>query len=214
MVKVKICGITREEDLRAAVDAGADLLGFVVGVPASPRNLLFPRARYLTSKVPESVNSVAVTVFKTLSELVQIHRELKTDYIQLHGNFYHIRKPITELPSRNCIIGAVNARAANALDLATEFSGIFQYVLLDTTGNGGVGGTGITHDWSLSKRIRDAIHPTPLILAGGLTPTNVSRAIGMVKPDGVDVSSGVEKKPGIKDHEKMFNFIAEVKRKD
>ncbi len=212
MVKVKICGITGEEDLTAAVNAGVDMLGFVVEVPSSPRNLAISKARYLISKVPESVSSVAVTVFKTIDELVHIHEGSRADFLQIHGSYPHILVSNVNLSSKSNIIGAVDGRAPDALNLAIEFSDIFQSVLLDTAGKGGVGGTGATHNWSLSRRIRDAIHPTPLILAGGLTPENVGKAIQMVKPYGVDVSSGVEKKPGIKDHKKMLNFVAEAKK--
>jgi len=82
---------------------------------------------------------------------------------------------------------------------------------LDTAGDGGLGGTGIAHDWYLSRRVRDIIYPKHLILAGGLTPENVGEAIRKVKPHGVDVSSGVEERPGIKDHEKMFDFVAKAR---
>lgn len=211
MVKVKICGITNEEDLRAAIDYGADLLGFVVEVPSSPRNLTLPKARCLISKVPKGVGSVAVTVFRSMDGLAHIQRELRANYLQLHGNFHHILELMFKIPSESRIIGAVDGRGSDALALAIEFSGILHTILLDTAGNGGVGGTGITHDWYSSRQIRDAIYPTPLILAGGLTPENVGEAIKMVKPYGVDVSSGVEKKPGTKDHEKMLNFIVKAK---
>ena len=134
----------------------------------------------------------------------------KTDYLQLHGNLRHIFESLSEIP-RSKIIGAVDGRAPNALDLAVESSSFFQSILLDTAGNGGVGGTGIVHDWHLSKKIRDVINPTPLILAGGLTIGNVTEAIEVVKPYGIDVSTGVERKPGIKDHEKMREFVAKAK---
>lgn len=212
MVKVKICGITNMEDLRAASDAGADLLGFVVGAPSSPRNLTLSKARCLISNVPEGVSSVAVTVFKTVDELVQIYRELNADCLQLHGAFSHTLEPKADTLPRSRIIRAVDGGAPDALERAVEFSDVFQSVLLDTAGSGGVGGTGITLDWYSSRRIRDAIHPAPLILAGGLTPENVGEAIQRVKPYGVDVSSGVERKAGMKDHEKIRDFIAKVRR--
>ena len=210
MVKVKICGLTREEDVEAAIDAGADSLGFVVGVPSSLRNITLSRAKELSSKIPENVNSVAVTVFKDLDELKRIYRELDTDFVQLHGSLYPFLESIVMLSFGRRIIRVVNAKAANALDLAGEYSRIFNAVLLDTAGVGGVGGTGVTHDWELSSRIRDAIQPFPLILAGGLTCENVGEAVRKVRPYGVDVSSGVEKSPGVKDHEKMFEFIRRV----
>ena len=207
---VKICGITKEADIEAAVDAGVDMLGFVVGVPSSPRNIPISKVKNLINKVPRSVDSVAVTVFKTMDELQQIFVELKTDYLQLHGNYYHTLESMSEIP-RNRIIAAVDGRMSNALDLAAELSCIFQSVLVDTAGAGGLGGTGIAHDWKYSRKIRDIIYPKPLILAGGLTPRNVGDAIRAVEPFGVDVSSGVERRPGVKDREKIYEFIAKAK---
>lgn len=212
MVKVKICGITRQEDLKAAVDAGADSLGFVVGVPSSPRNLQISKARSLIAEVPGSVSTVVVTVFKDMEKLKEIRVELNADYLQLHGNFHCFLESIVETSSEKRVIGAVNACAEDALERAVEYSGIFGSILVDTAGDGGLGGTGVTHNWNLSRRIRDRIHPTPLILAGGLTPENVGEAIELVKPFGVDVSSGVESKPGIKDHGKMFEFVTKVRK--
>ena len=159
----------------------------------------------------ENVRSVAVTVFKTIREMIQIHRELKADYLQLHGDFHQL-KSIADIPFKKRIIRAIDGGASNALDLAIECSFIFQSVLLDTSGKGGIGGTGIPHDWYSTRVIRDVIHPSPLILAGGLTPENIGNAIRIVQPYGVDVSSGVEKIPGVKDHRKMLRFIAEVKK--
>ena len=211
MVKVKICGITREEDVEAAIDAGADSLGFVIGVPSSPRNIPLSKVKYFASKIPASVSSVAVTVFKDIEELKKVYTESDTDFIQLHGNLYPFLEPIVKFSSNRRIIGAVNARATNALEVAVQYSRAFNAVLLDTSGEGGVGGTGVSHDWNLSSGIRGMIQPAPVILAGGLTPENVGEAIQKVKPYGVDVSSGVEKRFGIKDHEKMFEFITRVK---
>ena len=211
MVKVKICGITREEDLAAAVEAGADALGFVVGVPSSPRNLPLSKAHRLISKIPSSIESVAVTVFQDKEQLHQIYGKTEPDYLQLHGDLRHILGFASDLSFKTRIVGAVNARSANALELATEYSSVFASILLDTAGNDEGGGTGIPHDWNLSKRIRETIYPTLLLLAGGLTPENVGDAIRKVKPYGVDVSSGVEIQPGIKDREKILKFIENAK---
>jgi phosphoribosylanthranilate isomerase len=208
-LKVKICGITREEDLNAAIEGGADLLGFVVGVPFSKRNLTLHEARDLISKVTNDISCVAVTALSTFKELTRIQEWLKPDYIQLHGNFKHLFGS-TIIPS-NCLIGAVDGKSPEALETSLAIAKNFRFVLLDTADDSGLGGTGIAHDWLLSRRIRDAVFPSPLILAGGLTPENVGRAAEMVKPYGVDVSSGVEKKPGIKDQEKIFDFIRKAK---
>ena len=116
-----------------------------------------------------------------------------------------------ETLSKERIIGAVNGRNPDASELAVKGTDIFHTILLDSTTNEGLGGTGMTHDWNLSRRIRDTIYPNRLILAGGLTPENVEDAVKKVRPYGVDVSTGVEEKPGIKDHKKIFDFITKVK---
>ncbi|MCJ7786267.1 MAG: phosphoribosylanthranilate isomerase [Desulfobacterales bacterium] len=212
MVQVKICGITRQEDLQVAIATGADALGFVVGVPSSPRNLHLLKARSLISQVPGSVSTVVVTVFKDMKKLKEICIELNADYLQVHGPFQYFLESIVETASEKRVIGAVTAGAEDAVELAGKYSSICDSILVDTVGEGGFGGTGITHNWDLSRRIRNRIHPTPLILAGGLTPENVGEAIGVVKPFGVDVSSGVERLPGIKDHGKMDEFVTQVRK--
>jgi phosphoribosylanthranilate isomerase len=211
MVQVKICGITRYEDLKIAIDAGADLIGFIIGVTSSQRNLGLAKAKELISKVHNDVRSVAVTVFNTKEELIKIYDELETDYLQIHGNFQSILKSFPETLSKERIIGAVSGRDPDASELAVRVSDIFHTILLDSTTHEGLGGTGITHDWNLSRRIRDTIYPNRLILAGGLTPENVGDAVKKVRPYGVDVSTGIEEKPGIKDHKKIFDFITRVK---
>ncbi|WP_455280950.1 phosphoribosylanthranilate isomerase [[Eubacterium] cellulosolvens] len=211
MVHVKICGITRHEDLKVAVDAGADLIGFIIGVTSSQRNLSLAKAKELILKIHNDVRSVAVTVFKTKEEIIKICDELETDYLQIHGNFQSILKSFPETLSKERIIGVVSGRNPDASELAVKVSDILHTILLDSTTNEGLGGTGMTHDWNLSRTIRDTIYPNRLILAGGLTPENVEDAIEKVRPYGVDVSTGVEKKPGIKDHKKIFDFITKVK---
>jgi len=112
MVMVKICGITNEDDLEAAVDAGTDSLGFVVGVPSSPRNLSIPIARHLIGNVPGGVNSVAVTVFDNVDRLRQVFAELKPDYLQIHGDLCQMLAQLSEIRDRAII--AVDGGAKDA----------------------------------------------------------------------------------------------------
>lgn len=211
MVKVKICGITRREDLEDAVSAGADIVGFIVDVPSSPRSLKHQDAAHLISTVPSSVKSVAVTVFRDLGSLIRVF-DLGADYIQLHGEPSLLVNLAKEDLLKGSVIGVVNAKLPDALKLAVNYSKLFEIVLLDSLRNGGLGGSGEVHDWEVSRMIRDTIQPKPLILAGGLTPDNVGIAVSTVKPYGVDVSTGVEARPGVKDREKVFRFISEAKR--
>ncbi|MBO3839282.1 MAG: phosphoribosylanthranilate isomerase [Thermoproteota archaeon] len=209
MARVKICGITRLEDLEFTVNAGADFVGFVVNVPSSPRNLKQDTASRLISAVPTNVKSVVVTIPKSSEDLNNI-MQLGADYIQLHGEPSLLIRLAEEVRGEG-IIGAVNARLPNALELAIEYSKVFEIVLVDSLMDNGSGGSGKTHDWRLSRIVRERLQPRPLILAGGLTPENVATAVSIVKPYAVDVSTGVESKPGIKDPEKVLAFIKRAK---
>jgi phosphoribosylanthranilate isomerase len=210
MVRVKICGITRKEDLDAAVAAGADAVGFVVGVASSPRNIALEKAEKLIRQVPPFVKSVLVTVPIGIDEF-EMYEKLNPDAIQIHGENLHAAASVRLKIPNTMLIGAVNASLANALDVVSRASKLFDAVLLDSFAEGRYGGTGIVHDWELSKRVKQAIHPKPLILAGGLNPENVAEAVRTVQPYAVDVSSGVERQPGIKDHQKIVEFIKNAK---
>jgi phosphoribosylanthranilate isomerase len=210
-VRVKICGITRKEDLNAATAAGADAVGFVVGVTSSPRNLSLADAEKLMRRVPPFVKSVLVTVPASLEELVATCGALNPDAVQIHGENLQEFGAIRDKLPNTLLIGAVKANAEDAVDKATEAVKMVDAVHLDSFANGKYGGTGIVHDWNASKSIKRAIYPKPLILAGGLTPENVAEAVHTVEPYAVDVSSGVEHQPGIKDHQKMVEFVKKAK---
>ena len=211
MVKVKICGITDQADLIAAITARADSLGFIIEVPSSKRNLSLSQAKKLISNVPKHIDTIGVTTFKDAQNLTHLLQRLNSNYMQIHGDLNYFLRSNNDFPFRNQIIGAVNANASNSLQLAVAYSHIFNSILLDTADSEGLGGTGKSHNWNLSREIKDRIYPTPLILAGGLTPKNIRKAIQIVDPYGVDVSSGVEKEPGIKDHELMYDFVKRAK---
>jgi phosphoribosylanthranilate isomerase len=210
MVRVKICGITRKEDLDAATAAGADAVGFVVGVASSPRNIALEKAEKLIRQVPPFVKSVLVTVPRGIDEF-ETYEKLNPDAIQIHGENLHAAASVRLKIPNTLLIGAVNARLANAFDVVSTAAKLFDAVLLDSFVEGRYGGTGIVHDWELSKRVKHVIHPKPLILAGGLNPDNVAEAVRTVQPYAVDVSSGVEQQPGIKDQQKIMDFIKNVK---
>mgnify|MGYP001032086677 CR=1 FL=1 len=210
MVKVKICGVTREEDLCAAVQAGADAVGFVVGVNESPRNLSLGETRKLIRRLPKNVDSVAVTIFNGLERIVEISQKLAPSFMQLHGMAPSVVGMVKQAADTKIIL-AVDSRAPVTPDNLVTHSASIDALLVDTCGPGGLGGTGCTHDWSLSRKIRDAIYPVPMILAGGLTPENVSHAIRAVRPYGVDVSTGVEARPGVKDPVKISEFVRKAK---
>jgi phosphoribosylanthranilate isomerase len=212
-VRVKVCGITSFKDLLMAVDAGVDAVGFVVNVPQSPRNLSINESRKLIKSTPIFVETVVVTVPKHLSQLKKISKEFSSSIIQVHG-LSHLHKEIREeLPDAR-LIASIQAASHFDTTVAVEAAEAFEAILLDSYVLGKYGGTGMTNDWELGRRVREAIHPKPLILAGGLTPENVKQAINVVKPYAVDVSSGVESSPRIKDRNKTCEFVKNAKEVD
>jgi len=209
-VRVKICGITSLKDLLVAVEAGADAVGFIVEVPQSPRTLSIEQAKKLIKCTPIFVETVAVTVLEDLNRLEKVCEELGSDIIQVHGSS-HLYKEIRERLHDARLIGAVQAKSDLDIDTIVKVAESFDAILLDSYVPGKHGGSGKTHDWELSKRVKEAIHPKPLILAGGLRPENVKEAVYMVKPYAVDVSTGVELDPGVKDRKKITQFVKNAK---
>jgi len=210
-VRVKICGITKEEDLAFAVAAGADAVGFLVGVPSSPRNLTLERAERLLRQVPIFVDSVVVTAPQNINELVEICEGLKPTAIQIHGKKNFDASEIRERIKDTRLIKTVYVKASSLKETVIEDLKTFDAILLDSFTKGQYGGTGRVHDWNLSRQIKEAVVPLPVILAGGLKPENVKEAILTVQPYAVDVASGVELRPAVKDHEKIRAFVENAK---
>ncbi|MCX8191834.1 MAG: phosphoribosylanthranilate isomerase [Nitrososphaerales archaeon] len=211
-MKVKICGITQDEDVRMVCELGADAIGFVVGVPSSPRNLSVERAKSLFKLVSTHIKRVLVTVPQRSGEVLKFYEYLKPDAIQIHGeeieDLHELKKELSEV----ILIRALSMKSKDTiLRVAIQEAKSFDAILVDSFAFGKYGGSGKIHDWSISKRIRDAIYPKPLILAGGLTPENVREAIQTVMPYAVDVSTGVELRPGVKDYQKVKSFINNAK---
>jgi phosphoribosylanthranilate isomerase len=207
-VKVKICGITSNEDLATAVEAGADAVGFVVNVPSSPRNLTPEKAEKIMKNTPVFVKNVVVAVPKILYELIEIYKRLRPDILQIHGHNLP-DSVIREKLANTRLIRAVQANSDGVVEDAVKAAKAFDAVLVDSFVSGKFGGTGRVHE--LSRRVKRLIHPKPLILAGGLNPENVRDAVRAVQPYAVDVSTGVESRLGVKDPEKVFSFIRNAK---
>jgi phosphoribosylanthranilate isomerase len=211
-VRTKICGITREEDLTVAMDAGADAIGFLVGIPSSPRNLTLERAEKLLDQVPIFIDSIVVTAPKSIEWLVEIYERLKPSGIQIHGKEELDSSIIHEKIGDVNLIKTVYVTEDTLNEAVIEDLKTFDAVLLDSFSKGQYGGTGKVHDWSLSRQIKQAVAPIPVILAGGLNPENVKEAILAVEPYAVDVASGVEANPGIKDQNKVRAFVENAKQ--
>lgn len=196
MTRVKVCGNRTPDDLTAT--SGVDAQGFVVGVPSSPRNLDPECARALMDCVSPFTSAVLVTTETDPHEIAKLVDATEPNAVQVHAHVtpQDLGCIRAMLPVGVRLFGvlplAENAGpnvVRQAMDLAEA---PIDALLVDTKVGGRSGGTGVPHDWTLSRRIRDAIAPCPLILAGGLTPDNVREAIELVRPYAVDVSSGVE----------------------
>src|SRR3990172_8556689 len=180
-MRVKICGMMRREDVEAALDNGADAVGFVVGTPVSQRNLRLETARRLMKNVPVLATKVTVTTTLNLKLLRRICQMLKPDALQLHrydqNTLRSLRKKSPELK----IIIATAIRDHRSIFDAAQTTKFSNAILADTPSPSAAGGTGKTHNWNLTVQLRKRIHPPPLILAGGLTAANVSLTIRTVQ---------------------------------
>ncbi len=205
VVRVKICGLVRREDVEASVDAGADAVGFIHGFPASPRNLSPEALRKLLRLPPAHVERVVVSPAGSHAFLRTVAEEFRPDALQLYGNL-SLLKETTGLPK---LIGAFHVE--NGSIPSMRGMDLLDSVLLDSAPGETPGGTGRVHSWEVSRRIREEIYPKPLILSGGLNSSNVAEAIQAVKPHGVDASSGLEYAPGKKDHRKILDFVTRAK---
>jgi phosphoribosylanthranilate isomerase len=202
MIHVKICGITNHEDAQAAVDAGADALGFVF-YPPSPRHISPEQAAQIILKLPPFVTTVGLFVDVALETVNDLAASCGLDRIQLHGH----ETPAFCGQVTQPVIKAFRVKNADSLGHLPGYK-VAAY-LLDAYVEGALpGGTGTPFSWEL---VTWAKAYGPVILAGGLTPDNVATAIEQTRPYGVDVSSGVESAPGIKDHRKVRAFIARAR---
>ncbi|MBI4439778.1 indole-3-glycerol phosphate synthase TrpC [Candidatus Woesearchaeota archaeon] len=206
-VKVKICGNSGIRDAGAALKSGADLLGFIINVSDAPDNLSIREAGRITSKINAKGKIVAVTRTKNLGEIRGICSKLSPDVVQLHGEISipglkNLRKEFPNI----ILMKSISVTGKGAIKKALGYEPYCDIILLDSKH----GGSGKTHDWSVSREIVKKCK-CPVFLAGGLNPDNVAKAIKMVKPFGVDVNSGVRLKPRIKDHGKIKKFIASAK---
>jgi phosphoribosylanthranilate isomerase len=199
-VRIKVCGVTRAEDALAAVRLGADALGFNFW-PGSRRHLTSAAAREIIALLPPFVTSVGVFVNQPEGEMRAIAAETGIQVFQLHG----------DEPPELCARLPLPVVKAIPVDQVRSLSRLLSYevsaFLLDTPSRG-YGGSGEPFDWSLAEGVSEV---APVILAGGLTPENVAAAIRAVRPYAVDVASGVESSPGVKDMGKMSRFVSAVR---
>ncbi|MBT6410636.1 MAG: phosphoribosylanthranilate isomerase [Nitrospina sp.] len=200
-VKVKICGMTQLKDALFAVDQGATAVGFIF-YNKSPRSVTMKAAREIIAKLPPFVDTVGVFVNETAERVNKVADYCGLDLVQLHGE----ESPAFCRKINRRVIKAFRIKDLQSFKKLEKYS--VSGFLLDTFSENLHGGTGKVFDWNLAHRAKKM---GPIILAGGLTSRNICQAIRQVRPYGVDVCSGVEKEPGIKDPEKVRAFLKNIR---
>lgn len=202
MIQIKICGITRPRDALDAAEAGVDALGFIFHEP-SPRSILPVKAREIIALLPSRIVRVGVFVNSPVERIKEIADVCGLDIIQLHGDESadYCRHFAPE-----SLVKAVFLHSADAIDRLETYR--VRAFLADSRQGGRYGGTGRTSDWAAAGRVAERF---PLILAGGLSETNLAEALAAVRPAAVDLNSGVETAPGVKDSERIKRAVSIVK---
>lgn len=197
-VRIKICGMTRYEDARVACNLGVDALGFIFH-PKSKRFITPEQAREIIRKLPPYVSRVGVFVDTPTDDVISVARYCQLDTIQLHGN----ESPEFCEGIPYPVVKTIAIGPETSLAILDQYSP--SGFLLDTWSNSGSGGTGKTFDWRIAAKACQT--RSNVILAGGLGPSNILDALNTVKPYGIDLNSGVEISPGIKNPLKMRDCV-------
>ncbi|MEO0590454.1 MAG: phosphoribosylanthranilate isomerase [Pseudomonadota bacterium] len=209
--QIKICGLSRPDEIDAAAQSGATHIG-LVHFPKSPRHLEFDEIARLLAFVPEGVKTVVLVVDPDGIQLANITERLRPDVIQFHGNEPPEALALVKERTGLEVWKALPVRSAASLDESAIYDGFADRLLFDApapSGSALPGGNGEVFDWSVLMAYP---HRTAWALAGGLTPDNVSEAIHQTGANFVDVSSGVESAPGIKDVDKIAAFCKHARR--
>ncbi len=204
-IKVKVCGITSLPDAMAAAEMGADALGFIF-YQKSPRFIGLERAREIISSLPPMVKAVGVFVNEEMETVKKTGEFCGLDLFQLHGEESPGFCKSLEPRSLKAIRVKDEARAEDI----HPYKGSVRGILLDTWSEDARGGTGKTFNWEIARSVVKELD-LPVILAGGLNPQNIREAVTRVNPYAVDVGSGVEKAPGVKDHKLLEEFFMALK---
>jgi phosphoribosylanthranilate isomerase len=207
-MRVKICGITKPEQGQVIAHLGATALGFIC-VPTSPRYITATQIQAIVSQIPQHLERIGVFANTTCAEILQVVITGELTGVQLHGDespefCTQLRQA---LPSNVEIIKALRVRNSQALAQANLYVNCIDTLLLDAYHPQMLGGTGQTLDWITLQQF----YPTcPWLLAGGLTPENIHEALNQLKPNGIDLSSGVERAPGDKDLTKVAQLFQQL----
>lgn len=208
MTKIKICGITKPDDAFAAAEVGADAVGLVF-FEGSPRRVDIETAQRIVRVLPPFVTKVGVFVNALRAQIDKAVEKVGLDTVQLSGD--EAPGYVQSIKSAQ-VIKAIRVADASDVQRVSQYFGMCAAIVLDAKVEGAYGGTGATFDWSLAAELMREDVPT--IVAGGLTAENVGDVVRRLRPYGVDCSSGVEAEPGVKHHDRMRRFVAEVRRAD
>jgi phosphoribosylanthranilate isomerase len=204
--RVKICGLTRPEDVVTAAGAGAAYLGAVFA--AGPRTVTPSQARELV-QAAAGLPVFGVFAEQSIASILQICRQAGLSGAQLHGPYS--RSDARQLRAEGLEVWRVVRIAAPAdLDLLVPAMSDSDAVLVESRVKEALGGSGVPLDLAVAREARSRLAGHPMVLAGGLTPNTVTEALDLVHPDVVDVSSGIEHRPGVKDRDKILNFVEAV----
>ncbi|MBD2356715.1 phosphoribosylanthranilate isomerase [Tolypothrix sp. FACHB-123] len=209
-MRVKICGITQPQQSVAIASLGATALGFIC-VPTSPRYVTIAQIQAAVAPLPKNIDKIGVFANTSITIVKQTILESGLTSVQLHGNespefCLKLRQALPEIE----IIKAFRIRSSEHLKQVAEYSSYIDTFLLDAYHPQQLGGTGQTLDWTMLQQFSPSC---PWFLAGGLTPDNILDALSKIKPNGIDLSSGVEKAPGNKDLDRVAKLFASLRMK-
>lgn len=204
MLRIKICGITRREDALLSVELGADAIGFIF-YDKSPRHVTWQAAAEIARSLPSHVAKVGVFVNPSLTEVNHHIETVGLDAVQIHGEHRFVE---FRAISPNRLIYSLQVEETFELRSLESYKDTCAALLLDAFKSGAYGGTGRTFDWEVAVKAKAYKR---IILAGGLTPQNAARAMERAQPYAIDVNSGVEVQPGVKDYQKLQELFTNLK---
>ena len=214
---IQVAGIIDLAEAEMLINCGVNFLGFPLRLPVNKEDCTEDEAAWIIAKTKDRANPVAITYLNEADEIIEFSKKLNVKIIQLHGDISidELRKLKYTAPGL-CIIKSLVFKNGNINDLENLVTSTQNYIdafITDTfdPSTGASGATGKTHDWKLSRRLRE-LSSKPVILAGGINHLNVYNAIMMVKPAGIDTHTGVEGIDGRKDFDKVKKFVEEAKR--
>ncbi|MEK9727511.1 MAG: phosphoribosylanthranilate isomerase [Candidatus Margulisiibacteriota bacterium] len=203
-MKIKFCGITNQNDAKNAVALNVDAIGLIF-YKHSPRYISPEKVEEFIFDIPAFIHTVGVFVDEDYDTIIEIANRCKLSTIQLHGNEPPSFCTQFHLPT----IKAIQVKTEDDIQKIPQYKGCVNGILLDTKVENIHGGTGKTFDWGLALAAKE--YDAPLILSGGINEENIGKAVKMVNPYGIDICSGIEKEPGLKDYNKMKKIIEGIK---